>query len=60
MKNDVGIFIGYADADWGGSPCRKSTNGSTLLYKGCLVAWKSRMQGLVALSSTESEMIAFV
>lgn len=53
-------FVGYADADWAGAPCRKSTSGSALFYRDCLVDWKSRKQRIVALSTTEAEMIAVV
>lgn len=54
----IGEFVGYTDAEWAGSSCRKSTSHSTLIYKNCLIAWKSRKKGLVTLSSTEAEMMA--
>lgn len=56
----VGSFLGYADADWAGVTCQKSTNGSVPFYEGCLILWKSRKQSLVAISTKEAEMIAVV
>lgn len=58
--NAMDEFVGYTDADWAGLPDRRSTNGSVLLYDGCIVTRKSRNQGLVVLSTTEAEMIALV
>lgn len=57
---DEKVFCGYSDYDCDGSFDQKSTRGSTLFYYVCLDSWKSRKQGLVALSSTEAEMIALV
>lgn len=59
-RRDTGTFIGYSGSDWAGLPDRKSTSGSILLYDGCVVTWKSRKQGLVAMSTTEAKMIAVV
>jgi hypothetical protein len=52
-------LIGYTDADWCGSvDDSKSTSGYVFLLAGAPVSWKSKKQGLVALSSTEAEYVA--
>lgn len=52
-------LIGYADADWAGdSADRKSNTGFVFKYLGAPIAWCSRKQNLVTLSSTEAEYIA--
>jgi len=52
------IALGYADADWGRDlDTRRSTNGYIKVYGGT-VAWKSRRQPTVALSTTEAEYMA--
>ena len=57
----------YVDADWAGSwqhrSCTdpmsaKSRTGYIILYAGCPIVWASKMQTLVALSTTEAEYIA--
>ena len=51
--------VGYSDADWAGCKAtRRSTSGYIFLMNGCPVAWASKKQSLVSLSSTESEYIA--
>lgn len=59
-RTGIGQFEGYADTDWAGLPSRKSTSGSLLFYDGCLISWKSRYQLLVAMSTTEAEIIGVV
>lgn len=50
----------FSDADWAGLSDRKSTSGLAIYYKDCLIGWRSKRQSIVALSTTESEMIALV
>ena len=53
------ILQGYADADWGGDlDTRRSTTGYLFRVYGGVVAWKSRRQPTVALSTTEAEYMA--
>jgi len=50
---------GFTDADWGSNPNdRKSISGYIYLLGGGAIAWSSKKQGTVALSSTEAEYIA--
>lgn len=56
---DDRIVTAYSDADW--SNCilsRKSYSGNCVFVYGNLVSWSSRKQGLIALSSTESELVS--
>jgi hypothetical protein len=49
----------YADADFAGdTESRKSTTGVIMLCYGCPVLWMSRLQSIVATSTTEAEFIA--
>jgi hypothetical protein len=57
----------YADADWAGSWNDRSSSdplsshsrtGFVILYAGCPIIWASKMQQLIALSTTEAEYIA--
>jgi len=59
-KDEVSIQLnGYADADWGSNPVdRKSVSGYTFLINDGAIAWSSKKQPTVALSSTEAEYIA--
>ena len=60
-KSSKGLKLyGHSDADWGSSPDRKSTSGYffSLCESGPAIAWKTRRQPTVALSSCESEYIA--
>jgi hypothetical protein len=53
------ILIGYADADWGGDlDTRRFTTGYVFKTFGSVVAWKSRRQATVALSTTEAEYMS--
>ncbi len=53
------ILLGYADADWGGClETRRSTTGYLFNAFGGTVAWKSRRQPTVALSTCEAEYMA--
>ena len=57
--NDQPQSLAFADADWGGNmdTCR-STTGYLFKVFGGAVAWKSRHQPTVALSTTEAEYMA--
>ena len=57
----------FVDADWAGSWKHRSSNdplsshsrtGYYITYAGCPLIWKSKMQSLIALSTTEAEYIA--
>lgn len=49
----------YSDADWAGNATdRKSMTGSVSQYNGNTVAWLSRKQTCVALSTVEAEYVA--
>jgi hypothetical protein len=53
------VALGYADADWGGClDTRRSTTGYVFKTYGGTVAWKSRRQPTVALSTTQAEVLA--
>jgi transposase InsO family protein len=55
------IALGYADADWGGClNTRRSTTGYVFKTFGGIVAWRSRRQPTVALSTAEAEIMATV
>ena len=50
---------GFSDADWGGDrDSRRSTTGFVFMLNGGPVAWQSRLQSSVALSSLEAEYMA--
>lgn len=52
-------IVGYSDASWGNDiDDRHSTSGVVFLFAGSPVAWVSRRQSTVALSTAESEYIA--
>jgi Reverse transcriptase (RNA-dependent DNA polymerase) len=52
-------LTGYADADFAGDVgSRKSTTGYVFMYQGCAVSWRSKLQPIVTLSSTEAEYVA--
>ena len=53
------MLVGYTDADMAGDvDSRKSTSGYLITFAGGAVAWQSRLQKCVALSTTEAEFIA--
>ena len=50
---------GYCDANYTEDPCdRKSTSGYMFMLAGGPIAWKSKKQSSVALSTTEAEYYA--
>lgn len=52
-------IVAYTDADMAGDvDSRKSTSGYLVTYSGGAVAWQSRLQKCVALSTTEAEYVA--
>ena len=56
---DSDNLIVYVGADWGGDVVdRKSNSGYCMKFLGSTVAWRSRKQSLVTLSSTEAEYVA--
>ncbi|CAN0438341.1 unnamed protein product [Discosporangium mesarthrocarpum] len=58
-QNDRQVLVGYADSDWGIDPeTRRSVTGYLLLVNNSPVAWRSKLQGLVSLSSSEAEWTA--
>lgn len=53
------MLVAYTDADLAGDvDTRKSTSGYLITFAGGAVAWQSRLQKCVALSTTEAEFIA--
>lgn len=51
--------VGFTDSDLAGDlDSRKSTSGYMVSYAGGVVAWQSRLQKCVSLSTTEAEFIA--
>lgn len=53
------VLEGFTDADMAGHPDgMKSTSGMLFTFAGGAVAWQSKLQKCVALSTTESEYIA--
>ena len=58
-QQEPDLMTSYADADLAGDiSTRRSTTGVCVLLNGGLVAWISRLQPTVALSTTEAETIA--
>ncbi|KAH9127698.1 hypothetical protein AeMF1_002039 [Aphanomyces euteiches] len=49
----------YVDADYANDAItRRSTSGYLLYLNGCLISWKSKLQNIVALSTSEAEYIS--
>ena len=57
-KNDDGDFHAFCDADFAGDPKHYSTTGFVIMLGGGPIHWKCQKQALVALSSTEAELIS--
>ncbi|CEM31688.1 unnamed protein product [Vitrella brassicaformis CCMP3155] len=55
---NTAALVAYADVSWADQENAKSTGGFVIQMDGCPIAWSSRTQSIVALSSTESEYIA--
>ncbi|KAI5334672.1 hypothetical protein L3X38_024805 [Prunus dulcis] len=57
LKGD--FLLGYSDSDYAGDfDDRKSTSGYVFMYGSVAVAWSSKKQLVVTLSTTEAEFIA--
>ncbi|KAL8123001.1 hypothetical protein AgCh_011103 [Apium graveolens] len=58
-RGEVGALVGFTDSDYAGDvDDRKSTSGYVFLINGVAVAWSSKKQPIVTLSTTEAEFIA--
>ncbi|KAH9668944.1 hypothetical protein KPL70_021590 [Citrus sinensis] len=58
-KSDKIEVMGFVDSDFAGDlDRRKSTSGYMFVLNSYLISWKSSLQTVVALSSTEAEFIA--
>ncbi|KAG2017226.1 hypothetical protein CC2G_015300 [Coprinopsis cinerea AmutBmut pab1-1] len=55
MTEDLHI---YTDADWANGPDRKSISGYVITLAGGAIAWSSKKQNTVALSTAEAEYVA--
>lgn len=54
-------LVGYVDSDYAGDEDdRRSTSGYTFMIGGGAVAWSSKKQPIVTLSTTEAEYVAAV
>ena len=52
-------IVAYSDSDWGGDPdTRRSKTGYVVIVSGGAVAWQTKSQRTVALSSCEAELYA--
>jgi hypothetical protein len=57
-EESVPAIVGYSDADWAGDRAtRRSTTGFVFMMCGGPVAWRTRLQRSVALSTTEAEIM---
>ena len=57
--NGKAMLDGFTDSDMAGDvDSRKSTSGYLMTFAGGAVAWQSKLQKCVALSTTEAEFIA--
>ena len=52
------IFISFTDSDWGMADNRKSVSGYIIECGGGPIAWSSKQQTIVALSSCEAEYLS--
>lgn len=60
LNNDLSNYlIGYCDADYAGDiNTAKSTSGYIFFYANGLISWKSKLQIIIAQSTTEAEYMA--
>lgn len=58
FRKDEPCFEAYSDSDWAGSQDRRSYTGYVVKMSGGCVAWETKKQATVALSSTEAEYMA--
>ena len=55
------MVVGYVDSDYAGDlDNRRSTTGYVFTISGGPVCWKSTIQSIVALSTTEAEYLTIV
>lgn len=60
-SSDPELFTSYTDADHAGDPDNgRSTSGFVIKMGTGAISWSSRLQGIVALSTTEAEFVAAV
>jgi transposase InsO family protein len=60
LHNDCEI-VGFCDSDYAGDRVGwRSTSGYVFTLGGTAVSWRSRLQSIVALSTTEAELVAAV
>ena len=58
-KGQEWILRLFTDSDWAGDKdSRKSVSGYALFLLDCPIVWKSRQQDIIALSSSEAELLA--
>lgn len=58
-KGEVGNLLAFTDSDYAGDvEDRKSTSGYVFMMNGGAVAWSSKKQPIVTLSTTEAEFVA--
>jgi hypothetical protein len=55
---DVDELVAYTDSDYAGDIDDRSTSGYVFLLSGGAVAWASKKQPVVTLSTTEAEFVA--
>jgi hypothetical protein len=59
IDSPASTLTAYTDADYDSCAItRRSTTGHGIMWRGCLVSWKSKRQRTVALSTTEAEYMA--
>ena len=54
------VLQGYVDADMAGDKDSRSTTGYVFAVGGTTVSWISKLQQVVALSTTEAEYVATI
>ncbi|CAM9867984.1 unnamed protein product, partial [Choristocarpus tenellus] len=58
-ERDEELLVGYGDSDWGtDQQTRRSVTGYIILFNRSPIAWRSKLQGAVTLSSLEAEWTA--
>ncbi|KAH9723672.1 hypothetical protein KPL70_007193 [Citrus sinensis] len=59
QRRDNSLIVGYVDADYAGDlDRRRSLTGYLFTFNNCTINWKSQLQSVVALSTTEAEYTA--